>query len=103
MRSIDGRSPGLPKLELVASARLVADHASQGHISEDFAVQYLAENAAQSDVAYIEDAVIRAKQDADLLPLAVALLERALDRARHPPLQPRARRLPDAGPLRQPD
>lgn len=88
----------LRKLDLISSARGLADHASQHHISEDFAVDYLAGNAAQSDVAYIEDAVVRAKQLADLPPLAVALLERALDRARNPPPPQRRPRLPpDAG------
>lgn len=86
----------LQKLDLIQAARHVADHAAQGHISEDFAVAYLAENAAQADVTYIEDAVVRAKQDPDLTPLAVALLERALERARNPPPPPRARQPPDA-------
>ena len=90
----------LRKLDLIDSARGLADHASQQHLSEEFAVRYLAENAAQSDVAYIEDAVIRAKQLPDLAPLAVALLERALDRARHPPPPARLRPPPDASPYR---
>jgi hypothetical protein len=56
-----------------------------GHVTEEYAVGYLAENAAQSDVALLRDGMIRAQADPDALPLVVALLERAARLAANPP------------------
>ncbi len=75
----------IAKLDPVRSAKQVAGMVAAGHVTEDYAVAYLAENAALSDVALLRDGVIRAQADPDAVPLVVALLERAAHLAANPP------------------
>jgi hypothetical protein len=83
-----------PKIDLVQDAKHVGDMASQGHVTEDFAVRYLANIACHGDVSRLRDAAIDAKNDPDAIPLVAALLERAAHLAANPP-QRRVRALPD--------
>ena len=83
-----------PKIDLVQDAKHVAAMASQGHVTEEFAVRYLADIAGHHDVPRLRDAAIEATGDADAIPLVVALLERAAELAAHPP-ERRVRAVPD--------
>ena len=75
----------IAKLDPVKSAKRVAGMVTAGYVTEEYAVAYLAENAGQSDVALLREGVIRAQADPDVLPLVVALLERAAHLAANPP------------------
>lgn len=83
-----------PKIDLVQDAKHVAGMASQGHVTEEFAVHYLADILGHLDVSRLRDAAIEAKSDPDAIPLVVALLERAAEVAANPPKR-RARATPD--------
>jgi hypothetical protein len=90
----DRRAHSVPR-DLISSAKHVASQVTPGYVSEDFAVRYLARTEAQYDVAALQAAAIDIKADADALPLAVALLERAIEYARNPPAPRLVRQLPD--------
>lgn len=74
-----------PKMDLVQDAKHVAGMASQGHVTEEFAVRYLADVVGKLDAPRLRDAAIEAKNDPDAIPLVVALLERAAELAADPP------------------
>jgi hypothetical protein len=74
-----------PEIDLVQDAKHVAGMASQGHVTEEFAVHYLADIVGHLDVPRLRDAAIDAKSDPDAIPLVVALLERAAELAANPP------------------
>lgn len=82
----------LHRLDLVDSAKHVAGMAVQGHITEAYAVKYLATNAGDSDLGRLRDAVIAAKEDPDAIPLVAALLERAVRHVENPPPRPTVQR-----------
>ena len=83
-----------PKIDLVQDAKHVAGMASQGQVTEDFAVRYLANIVGHGDVPRLRDATIDAKNDPDAIPLVAALLERAAELAANPPKR-HVRTLPD--------
>lgn len=83
-----GMGVELRKLDLVDSAKYVAGMAVQGHVTEAYAVRYLATNIGESDLGRLRDAVITAKADPDVIPLVPALLERAVRYVENPPPRP---------------
>ncbi|HEY6746659.1 MAG TPA: hypothetical protein VI357_13185 [Mycobacteriales bacterium] len=83
-----------PKIDLLQDAKHVAGMASQGHVTEEFAVRYLAGIVGHLDVRRLRDAAVEARNDPDAIPLVASLLERAAELAAHPP-QRRVRAVPD--------
>lgn len=68
---------------LVEWSGRVTDLANGGHITEQHAVEFLADAAADNPVV-LRVAAIRVQQDPDSVPLIATLLERAADAAEHP-------------------
>ena len=91
MRRVGGWDPQ----RLVQDAKHVAGMATAGYITEDHAVNYLALNVGVGDPVRLREAAYLIKQDPDAIPLAVAVLERAVLLAENPPPPPKARAWPD--------
>lgn len=74
--------------QVVQSAKHVAGMAASGFITEDHAVAYLADNIGGNEPVRLCEAAILIKQDPDAIPLAVALVDRAVLLAQNPPPRP---------------
>ena len=73
---------------LLAMSRHVAGMANSGWITEQHAVEFLADAAAR-DPALLRDAALHAQDDPDAVPLVAALLDRAVTAAQTPFPTPR--------------
>ena len=91
----NGAPPGAaPPAQLVGWAGRVAGMASCGWVTEDHAVEFLADAAAR-DTAVLREAALQSQNDPDAVPLAVALLSRAVTASQRP-LAPRRTSPPPA-------
>jgi hypothetical protein len=78
-----------PKIDLLQDAK-VAGMASQDHVTEDFAVRYLADIVGKLDLPRLRDAAIEAQNDPDAIPFVVAPSGTSSRAGRRPTQTPRA-------------
>ena len=80
----NGSSPAaVPPAQLVGWASRVAGMATCGWVTEDHAVEFLADAAAR-DTGILTEAALQSQNDPDAVPLAFALLSRAVTASRRP-------------------